>query len=46
MPIFGLAAATKHMTAVGRRETARRRLGGESEPAVASPVQPMPVAAE
>jgi hypothetical protein len=40
MPIFGLAASTKHVTATGRRETARRRLGGESEPAVASPLQP------
>ncbi len=46
MPVFGLAAATKHGPAIGRRETARRRLGGESEPAVASPLQPMPVAAE
>ena len=40
--IMGLAAATKHVPATGRRETARRRLGGESEPAVASP--PCPVA--
>ena len=38
MPIFGLAAATEHVPAVGRRETARRRLGGENEPAVPSPV--------
>jgi hypothetical protein len=37
MPRFGLAAATNHVPAVGRRETARRRLGGESEPAVPSP---------
>jgi hypothetical protein len=37
MPRFGLAAATNHVPAVGRRETARRRLGGENEPAVASP---------
>lgn len=37
MPVFGLAAATKHVPAVGRRETARRRLGGENEPAVAAP---------
>ena len=28
MPKFGLSAATEHVTAVGRRETARRRLGG------------------
>lgn len=34
MPVFGLARATEHVPAVGRRETARRRLGGESEPAV------------
>lgn len=40
MPVFGLAAATKHVPAVGKRETARRRLGGESEPAVPTPVQP------
>ncbi len=44
MPVFGLAAATKHVPAVGSLETARRRLGGESEPAVASP--PTPGAAE
>ncbi|GHO89225.1 DUF4188 domain-containing protein [Dictyobacter formicarum] len=41
MPVFGLAAATQHVPAVGRRETARRRLGGESEPAVATPAQPL-----
>ena len=40
MPVFGLAAAAKHVPAVGRRETARRRLGGENEPAVPSPVTP------
>jgi hypothetical protein len=40
MPVFGLASATKHVPAVGRRETARRRLGGENEPAIASPAQP------
>jgi hypothetical protein len=39
MPVFGLAAATKHVPAVGRRETARRRLGGENEHAIASPAQ-------
>lgn len=38
MPMFGLAAATKHVPAMGRRETARRRLGGDSEPAVPSPI--------
>ena len=37
MPIFGLAAATKHIPAVGRHETARRRMGGQNEPAVPSP---------
>jgi hypothetical protein len=44
MPVFGLAAATRHVPAAGRRETARRRLGGENEPAVESP--PTPVAVE
>ena len=39
MPVFGLAGATKHVPAVGNRETARRRLGGESEPAVPTPAQ-------
>ncbi len=34
MPVFGLAAATSHVPAVGRRSTARRRLGGDNEPAV------------
>jgi Monooxygenase af470-like len=37
MPVLGLAAATRHVPAVGKRETARRRLGGNSEPAVATP---------
>jgi hypothetical protein len=41
MPVFGLAAATKHVPAIGKRETARRRLGGESEPAVPTPAQPV-----
>ena len=40
MPIFGLAAATERVPAVGRLETARRRLGGASEPAVPSPTAP------
>ncbi|GER91865.1 transcriptional regulator [Dictyobacter vulcani] len=39
MPVFGLAAATRHVPAIGRRETARRRLGGQGEPAVATPAQ-------
>ena len=43
MPVFGLAAATSHVPAVGRRETARRRLGGRNEPAVASPPTPVVV---
>ncbi len=38
MPVFGLAQATQHVPAVGRRETARRRLGGENEPAVPTAV--------
>lgn len=37
MPRFGLARATTHVPAVGRRETARRRLGGDGEPAVPTP---------
>jgi hypothetical protein len=37
MPRFGLASAGEHLPATGSRETARRRLGGQSEPAVASP---------
>ncbi|MEH2278202.1 MAG: DUF4188 domain-containing protein [Nostoc sp.] len=37
MPVFGLAAATKHVPAMGRKETARRRLGGDGELAVPSP---------
>jgi len=37
MPVFGLASATRHVPALGRRETARRRLGGENEPAVPTP---------
>ena len=40
MPLFGLAAATSHVAAVGNRETARLRMGGKSEPAVPSPLQP------
>ena len=44
MPVFGLASAANHVPATGRRETARRRLGGNGEPAVASPEQPAQVA--
>ena len=40
MPLFGLAAATDHVAAVGNRETARLRMGGHSEPAVPSPPTP------
>jgi hypothetical protein len=35
MPRFGLALASDHIPATGKRATARRRLGGENEPAVA-----------
>jgi len=37
MPVWGLAKASAHLPATGRRETARRRMGGESEPAVPTP---------
>jgi len=37
MPKFGLAAATSHIPAIAKKETARRRLGGENEPAVPTP---------
>lgn len=38
MPVVGLAAATKHIPAVGAKETARRRLvRGDNEPAVPAP---------
>lgn len=40
MPTWGLAAATTHVPAVAGRETARRRLGGENEPAIPSPETP------
>ena len=36
MPAFGLARAGSHQPAVGRRETAKRRLGLEGEPGVPS----------
>lgn len=40
MPIFGLAAATRHVEAVGARETARLRLGrDEGGPPVAPPAR-------
>lgn len=37
MPVYGLAKAAEHVPATGRKETARRRMGGESEPAVPTP---------
>jgi len=41
MPLFGLASATRHIPAVGNRETARLRLDGYSQPAVPSPETPI-----
>lgn len=41
MPVAGLAAASCHVPAVGRLETARRRLGGKGTPAVPSPPNPL-----
>ena len=40
MPPFGLAQATRAVPAVGRFDTAARRMGRESPPAVSSPPQP------
>lgn len=40
-PVYGLAKSTQHVPAHGRRETARRRFGGESGPAVPSPWLPV-----
>lgn len=34
MPRYGLAKATTHAPATGKRMTARRRLGGDNQPAV------------
>jgi hypothetical protein len=34
MPRFGLAQAVEHMPSIGKRATARRRMGGDNEPAV------------
>jgi Domain of unknown function (DUF4188) len=36
MPVFGLAAATHHVQSVGKKETARRRLGGNNSPAISN----------
>ncbi len=41
MPVFGLASATKHVPAIGRLETARRRLGQQNEPALPTPANPL-----
>ncbi|RXZ79080.1 DUF4188 domain-containing protein [Paenibacillaceae bacterium] len=40
MPVFGLAKAASHVPATGNRETASRRLGRSSEPAVPAPPNP------
>ena len=42
MPRFGLAVAGEHLQALGTRETAKRRLGLEGEPAVRSYDNPPP----
>ncbi len=36
MPRFGLARAVEHVPAIGKNLTARRRLGGQNEPAIAT----------
>lgn len=47
MPFFGLSTATtttkhvKYKPALGKKETARQRLGEENEPAVPSPANPI-----
>ncbi|HBU84292.1 MAG TPA: DUF4188 domain-containing protein [Paenibacillus sp.] len=40
MPRFGLAKVSNHISATGRKETSRRRMGGENDPAVQSPENP------
>jgi hypothetical protein len=40
MPKFGLAKAGRHIPAVGRMETSKRRMGGENDPAVPTPTNP------
>lgn len=40
MPRFGLGKIGNHAPATGRMETARRRMGGDNEPAVDTPVNP------
>ncbi|MFO1193578.1 MAG: DUF4188 domain-containing protein [Rhodoferax sp.] len=44
MPPFGLAVAGQHLPAVGKRETARRRMGLQGEPAVPTYDNPPPPA--
>jgi Domain of unknown function (DUF4188) len=43
MPVSGLAAATNHVPAVGRKETARRRLGGENQPGAIDSIARPPI---
>jgi hypothetical protein len=40
MPKFGLAKAGEHVPATGKMETARKRMGGDNEPAVPTPENP------
>lgn len=40
MPRFGLARAGDHVAAIGRRETARKRLGRDGEASVPTPAPP------
>ncbi|MGZ9586724.1 DUF4188 domain-containing protein [Paenibacillus marinisediminis] len=40
MPVYGLAKAGSHVPAIGKRETAGRRLGRDSDPAVPTPAAP------
>ncbi|OZB96038.1 DUF4188 domain-containing protein [Paenibacillus sp. XY044] len=40
MPLFGLARAGRHVPATGTKETAGRRLGRDTYPAVPSPPNP------
>ena len=42
MPPFGLAVAGQHLPAVGKRETARRRMGLQGEPAIPTYDNPPP----
>ncbi len=40
MPVFGLAKAGSHVPAIGKRETANRRLGRNGDPIVPTPPNP------